>query len=316
MLNSKINTKIAFAFVDQILICEAVFVEEPEQPLEFTSQQRSCSRCGSDTHQRSSHRDCPYNSCNQSENQNTENQEPPVKNESTETISMYASKLLLEAEIIRTCTSCGSPSHSRRTSRLCPFNDTNIESDHGAEYQLAYTLPFNPENVIGPSICYMPGENFHRHKLSHMDAICTFCNAICCTHGKIVLPIPRCPPQQIIDLLTAEDEASNDFFTNIRAYNNMFAFASIQANFDRDLANRSGGVSTFRINGTMYHDIGSLRLEQQVSVRQAAGEQPAEQEHISQQQQERPKFAQIYFADKEEQLALDNKGAIKWLQTT
>ena len=159
-----------------------------------------------------------------------------------------------------------------------------------------------------------------------MDAICTFCNAqmwmeerittssrtrplfsICCTHGKIVLPIPRCPPQQIINLLTAEDEASNDFFTNIRAYNNMFAFASIRANFDRDLANRSGGVSTFRINGTMYHDIGSLRLENQAPVSQAADEQPAEQEDPSvqqqQSQQQRPKFAQIYFADKAEQLA-------------
>ncbi|KAG2217356.1 hypothetical protein INT45_010288 [Circinella minor] len=66
---------------------------------------------------------------------------------------------------------------------------------------------------------------------------------------------------------------------------------------------RSGGVSTFCTNGTMYHDIGSLRLEQQAFVRQAAGELPAEQEHIPQQQQERPKFAQVYFAGKEEQLA-------------
>ncbi|KAG2217967.1 hypothetical protein INT45_001401 [Circinella minor] len=296
---------------------ETIIVEEPEQLLESTRQRRSCLRCGSNTHQRSSHHDCPYNARNQSENQTTENQEPPVQNETIDTF---------EAETIRTCPSCGSPSHSWRTSRLCPFNDANIESDYRAEYQLACTLPFNAENVIGPNICYTPGKNFHRHKLSCMDAICTFCNAqmwmeerittssrthplfsICCTHGKIVLPIPRCPPQQIIGLLTAEDEASDDLFTNIRAYNNMFAFASIRANFDRNLANRSGGVSTFRINGTIYHDIGSLRLEHQAPVLQAADEQPAEQEHLplqqQQQQQERPKFAQIYFADKEEQLA-------------
>ncbi|KAI7846828.1 hypothetical protein BDC45DRAFT_542480 [Circinella umbellata] len=72
---------------------ETVFVEGPEQPLESTSQRRSCPRCGSNTHQRDSHRDCPYNSHNQSENQITENQEPPVQNETTETIGTYASKV-------------------------------------------------------------------------------------------------------------------------------------------------------------------------------------------------------------------------------
>ncbi|KAG2224292.1 hypothetical protein INT45_012860 [Circinella minor] len=276
---------------------ETIIVEEPEQPLESTRQRRSCPRCGSSTHQRSSHRDCPYNSRNQSENQTTENQEPHVQNETIETVGTYASKV----ETTRTCPSCGSPSHSR----LCPFNDVNIESDHGVEYERACTLPFDSENVIGPNICYTLGENFHRHKLSHMDAICTLCNAqtwmeerittssrtrplfsICCTRGK-----------------TAEDEVSDDFFTNIRAYNNMFVFTSIRANFDRDLANRSGEMSTFRINGTMYHDIGSLRFEHQAPVLQAADELEDPSVPQQQPQQQRPKFAQIYFADKAEQLA-------------
>ncbi|KAG2221791.1 hypothetical protein INT45_013287 [Circinella minor] len=77
---------------------------------------------------------------------------------------------------------------------------------------------------------------------------------IFCTQGKIRLPLPHAPPAPLCELLANHNESNenaSDFHTHIRAYNNLFAFASIRANWDRDLANRRNSVSTFRINGTM-----------------------------------------------------------------
>ncbi|KAL0083779.1 hypothetical protein J3Q64DRAFT_1641866, partial [Phycomyces blakesleeanus] len=51
------------------------------------------------------------------------------------------------------------------------------------------------------------------------------------------------------------------FYTNIRAFNNAFAFALIKANVDENLASRRNDVFTFCVNGTMYHNIGSLRSQ-------------------------------------------------------
>ena len=195
------------------------------------------------------------------------------------------------------CASCGSPGHSRSTFRDCPFNERNVESEHGPQYQVACRMPFAPEHVFGKNICYTPGASYHRHVLPRMNRACSYCAAqmwidervkhssvtrprfgICCLHGKINLAIPRPPPAELLALLTNRDpsnETSNNFHTNIRAYNSMFAFASIQANYEPQLANGSNGVPTFRVNGTMYHVLGSLRAAEHVDAR----------------------FAQIYFAD-------------------
>ncbi|KAI9484540.1 hypothetical protein BDB00DRAFT_878740 [Zychaea mexicana] len=198
---------------------------------------------------------------------------------------------------VRSCSRCGSPDHLRSSNRSCPFHPGNVESQHGARFQKACTIPFIPEHIFGPNICYTPGASYRRHIFPRMDTTCSFCHArmwideriksssllrprfgICCTHGKIRLPLPRAPPAPLYDLLIHYDSTERvavDFHTNIRAYSNLFAFASIHTNWDYDLASGRNGVSTFQNNGTMYHCLGSLRAPETAQAQ----------------------FAQIYFAE-------------------
>ena len=76
-----------------------------------------------------------------------------------------------------------------------------------------------------------------------------------------------------------------EFRKNVRKYNQALAWTSTGAKVDTNLANLNGGHYTFKIQGQLYHQIGSLL--------------PAEgNEH---------KFAQIYFLDAEEQTARRNQ---------
>ncbi|KAG2215760.1 hypothetical protein INT45_006662 [Circinella minor] len=108
------------------------------------------------------------------------------------------------------------------------------------------------------------------------------CFGLCCLSGKINLPIPQSPPQELLDLITNHDPTnalSIQFHTNIRAYNSLFAFASVRANYDPQLASGRDGVSTYHINGTLYRCLGPLRATD-----------PAQ-----------ASFSQIYFCDENEQ---------------
>ncbi|KAG2216561.1 hypothetical protein INT45_013570 [Circinella minor] len=287
-------------------------------------QQTSQCRCGSTTHRRVTFHGCRLNERNvrrRIESENTslagnnmdiiiENPTPDLltSNEATEEgidvnddVQPTNNETATPTRVC--CPRCGSPEHSRSNNRACPFHTSNVQSEHGAQFQIACTVPFVPEHIFGPNISFTRGNNYRRHIFPNMNVNCPFCNArmridervksssvlnprfgICCTQGKIRLPLPRAPPTPLRELLTNHDESNenaSDFHTHIRAYNTLFAFASIRANWDRDLANRRNGVSTFRINGTMYHCLGSLRATTHAQAQ----------------------FAQIYFADTQEQLA-------------
>ncbi|KAI9013913.1 hypothetical protein CLU79DRAFT_665192, partial [Phycomyces nitens] len=106
----------------------------------------------------------------------------------------------------------------------------------------------------------------------------------CCSNGKVTLPLQIAPLQELLDIVINHDSSNQkaeNFHKNIRAFNNAFTFVSIKANIDENLANRRDGVFTFRVNGTMYHNVGSLRSQNQTT----AG------------------FSQIYFCDTNEKLA-------------
>jgi len=81
--------------------------------------------------------------------------------------------------------------------------------------------------------------------------------SICCTHGKIQLPISPTPPQLLIDLLYGNDEISKNFKENIRPYDTMFAFTSMGGRIDTSI-NRGRGPPIFRLQGQNVHKIGSL----------------------------------------------------------
>ncbi|KAG5598904.1 hypothetical protein H5410_030274 [Solanum commersonii] len=95
---------------------------------------------------------------------------------------------------------------------------------------------------------------------------CNFCGAkrfeyesvdFCCGKGAIKL-ISHQLPSDLQNLYLQNNETSKLFRTYIRTYNNMFAFTSLGANYDKDLANRNKGIYTFRVQGKMYHFIDDL----------------------------------------------------------
>jgi hypothetical protein len=121
--------------------------------------------------------------------------------------------------------------------------------------------------------------------------------SICCNSAQIKIPLPRPAPEPLLSWITdhSNEPHAKELHKYIRAYNTVFAFASIaveQVNPDLStgLPRISGRISTgasnaadanqtFRINGTIYHRIGRLR--------------PTDGP---------PKFAQVYFYDAHEQL--------------
>lgn len=98
---------------------------------------------------------------------------------------------------------------------------------------------------------------------------------LCCNDGKVSIPNLQPPPEPIRSLLLSDTPEAREFHQNIRAYNNVFAFASLDVHIDEALARAVNGVYTFRINGTICHQIGPLLPE--------GGSAPA--------------FAQIYIHD-------------------
>ena len=125
-----------------------------------------------------------------------------------------------------------------------------------------------------------------RHKFKEMNIVCEHCYALkwkneskgfCCSNGQIILAPLSPAPQYLHSLLTTNDPTTNEPYVNqIRAYNQVLAFTSLGANIDENLANARDGIYTFRIQGALYHQIGSLMPSDENSL---------------------PSFAQIYFYD-------------------
>lgn len=123
-------------------------------------------------------------------------------------------------------------------------------------------------------------------RLPPMDVECSHCHAlryqsepkgICCASGKVQLQLPPDLPEELHNKIRYDAE----FLKNIRKYNQVFAFTSLRANVDENLASSRNGVYTFRVNGQLYHNIGPLMPDEGES----------------------PKFAQIYFYEKNYQLS-------------
>ncbi|XP_009792308.2 uncharacterized protein LOC107799576 isoform X1 [Nicotiana tabacum] len=65
-------------------------------------------------------------------------------------------------------------------------------------------------------------------------------------------------PPRLRNLYTGTCAKSKHFQTYIRTYNNLFAFTSLGATYDKDLAKRNRDIYTFRVQGQMYHFIDDL----------------------------------------------------------
>uniref|UniRef100_A0A182W8J1 Helitron helicase-like domain-containing protein n=1 Tax=Anopheles minimus TaxID=112268 RepID=A0A182W8J1_9DIPT len=97
-----------------------------------------------------------------------------------------------------------------------------------------------------------------------------FCSAIkwpresptvCCNSGQVVLPPFAEPPAELRQLFDVPE-----FVLKIRQYNNEFAFTSIGASIRgndpvrQDQRVARGGIYNYRIQGALYHRIGSLAV--------------------------------------------------------
>ncbi|KAH9571464.1 hypothetical protein CY35_02G095200 [Sphagnum magellanicum] len=97
---------------------------------------------------------------------------------------------------------------------------------------------------------------------------------LCCENGKVLLPNLPATPQELEVLLTSKESSAIKFRDEIRMYNSVLAFTSLGAKVDDSVTGGPGPYS-FRIQGELYHKIGSLC--------------PTEGQ--------RPQFAQLYIHD-------------------
>uniref|UniRef100_A0ABD2WZ56 ATP-dependent DNA helicase n=1 Tax=Trichogramma kaykai TaxID=54128 RepID=A0ABD2WZ56_9HYME len=76
----------------------------------------------------------------------------------------------------------------------------------------------------------------------------------CCSHGKVKLSDDADFPDALKSLFTSEHALSSQFFQCIRVYNNLFAFASFNAN-TINFSERRPGPYCFKIQGQIYYKI-------------------------------------------------------------
>ncbi|KAK7288469.1 hypothetical protein RIF29_01929 [Crotalaria pallida] len=98
---------------------------------------------------------------------------------------------------------------------------------------------------------------------------------LCCSRGKIQLPLLTAPPLYLQSLMFDEKNVQGKHFKEkIRAYNSMFSFTSMGGKLDKSV-NDGRGRFVYRLSGQNHHRIGSLL--------------PAHDQS--------PKFAQLYIYD-------------------
>ena len=186
---------------------------------------------------------------------------------------------------------CGSISNLRISNKECPLYKKKKDMYVILTQNIA-CKEFTEKLVDGANIIN------GRHYIGNLNSICHFCSALlfndeknkkkstknkiissmCCSDGKVKLPLINEPPKVICNLLKQKD-----FMDNIRAYNSCLAFTSMGVNLDKNYANNLKGIYTFRIHGSIYHRIGP----------------------ITPKKNDIPKFAQLYIHDTDNEL--DNR---------
>ncbi|KAK4509475.1 uncharacterized protein ATC70_007827 [Mucor velutinosus] len=252
--------------------------------LRNTSDRRAtCPWCHREGHTRRNHLDCALNPINQPSEQPSPTpivQDFPNASQSEATAETLDSNVIVAAVV---CPFCGIEGHQRRSHYNCAENPLRT----GA------IVPFlMARNSEAPEA--------NRNDLGGMDALCSKCGAymwiderkqrttrasptfqICCQDGQAILKPVHHFPELIVNLLSSNDDVSKEFKSNIRAYNSALSFTSMNATLDQSVANNQNGAYAFRIHGSVYHLMSSTLM-------------PANDT--------RPKFAQMYIFDGENEL--------------
>ncbi len=175
------------------------------------------------------------------------------------------------------------------TSKFAHEHRNRLQRERHAKQHKQPSLRNDALQLFGDADASAPG----RWDCGEMDTICGFCNAkmwikerstkstnnnsqfsLCCENGKVLLPNLPATLQELEVLLTSKESSAVKFRDQIRMYNSVLAFTSLGAKIDESVT-RGPGPYCFRIQGELYHKIGSLC--------------PAEGQ--------RPQFAQLYIHD-------------------
>lgn len=99
--------------------------------------------------------------------------------------------------------------------------------------------------------------------IGKMNYICKWCHALkwkgesegmCCKSGRVILPPLAKVPEPLFSLMNGKHESSEHFLDSMRKYNSCFQMTSFGAN----LINEGNFMPTFKVQGQVYHQIGSL----------------------------------------------------------
>jgi len=80
---------------------------------------------------------------------------------------------------------------------------------------------------------------------------------LCCENGKVMLPSLLATSQKLEVFVTNKERSAVKFRDQIRMYNLVLAFTSFGAKVDESVT-RGIGPYSFRIQGELYHKIGSM----------------------------------------------------------
>ena len=81
---------------------------------------------------------------------------------------------------------------------------------------------------------------------------------MCCLSGKIKIPRLDDPPLELLHLLSGQEDICKKFRERIRNYNNALAMTSLGCDQDRAINRDGNGPYVFKVQGRLYHQIGSL----------------------------------------------------------
>ena len=207
-------------------------------------------KCGSSTHKRITHKECPLN-------------KKLIHNSQANQIDSIDDQIVNNDEI----------------TIVNEFKTTNSNNQRkNKNYKIARQKSFSQDMVFGKNVDKNINSPYYgRHLLPPRETFCPFCNALmwiderlkgtskkkprfgmCCLQGAIDLPLNHNLPNEIKALLTSDNVETKDFRTAIRLYNSILSFTSVSANVDESLMNATSGVYTYRINGAVHHKLSSL----------------------------------------------------------
>lgn len=136
----------------------------------------------------------------------------------------------------------------------------------GARTLRAKKKQYNNDRFFMEAFNYNPSIDYSfipEVDIGKLNFLCPYCGAykfeeevpgMCCSNGKVELQLLEVPPEPLMEYISGETEISRHFLNNVSKYNacvNMTSFGVTKKC-------NNGFMPTFKIQGQIYHTIGSL----------------------------------------------------------